>query len=93
MLRDQRCANGTIMHNDSWGYPGKGLTVISTSYGLKNTMDIVNNIRIKTRAAKLDIIRDYMAKGERSRIQYASKFSVSSNYYKYSIGRIWVYRH
>jgi hypothetical protein len=50
-------------------------------------MEIVNVIRIKTRAAKLDIIKDYMAKGEKNRIQYASKFAGSSNYYKYSIGQ------
>ncbi len=68
------------------GYPGKTNRYL-TSFGLKNTMDIVNNIRIKTRAAKLDIIRDYMAKGEKNRIQYASKFAISSNYYKYSIGQ------
>ena len=68
------------------GYPGRTNRYL-TSFGLKNTMDVVNNIRIKTRAAKLDIIRDYMAKGEKNRIQYASKFAVSSNYYKYSIGQ------
>ncbi len=68
------------------GYPGRTNRYL-TSFGLKNTMDIVNNIRIKTRAAKLDIIRDYMAKGEKNRIQYASKFAGSSNYYKYSIGQ------
>ena len=68
------------------GYPGRTNRYL-TSFGLKNTMDIVNNIRIKTRAAKLDIIRDYMAKGEKNRIQYASKFAISSNYYKYSIGQ------
>jgi len=68
------------------GYPGRTNRYL-TSYGVKNTMDIVNSIRIKTRAAKLDIIRDYMAKAEKNRIQYASKFAGSSNYYKYSIGQ------
>ena len=68
------------------GYPGKTNRYL-TSFGLKYTMDVVNNIRIKARAAKLDIIRDYMAKGEKNRIQYASKFASSSNYYKYSIGQ------
>ncbi|MEI7829237.1 MAG: S46 family peptidase [Prolixibacteraceae bacterium] len=68
------------------GYPGRTNRYL-TSFGLKNTIDIVNNIRIKTRAAKLDIIREYMAKGDRNRIQYASKFAGSSNYYKYSIGQ------
>lgn len=68
------------------GYPGRTNRYL-TSFGLKNTMDIVNLVRIKTRAAKLDIIRDFMANGEKNRIQYASKFAISSNYYKYSIGQ------
>jgi hypothetical protein len=67
------------------GYPGRTNRYL-TSFGLKYTMDITNKIRIKAREAKLDIIRDYMAKGEKNRIQYASKFAGSSNYYKYSIG-------
>ncbi len=67
------------------GYPGRTNRYL-TSFGLKNTMEVVNVIRIRTREAKLDIIRDYMAKGEKNRIQYASKFAGSSNYYKYSIG-------
>ena len=68
------------------GYPGRTNRYL-TSFGLKNTMEIVNDIRIKTRAAKLDIIKEYMAKGDKNRIQYASKFAGSSNYYKYSIGQ------
>jgi len=68
------------------GYPGRTNRYL-TSFGLKNTMDIVNNIRIKARSAKLDIIKEYMAKGDKNRIQYASKFAGSSNYYKYSIGQ------
>ncbi len=68
------------------GYPGRTNRYL-TSFGLKYTMDVVNVIRIKARAAKLEIIRDYMAKGEKNRIQYASKFAGSSNYYKYSIGQ------
>ena len=67
------------------GYPGRTNRYL-TSFGLKYTMDVTNKIRVKARAAKLDIIRDYMAKGENNRIQYASKFAGSSNYYKYSIG-------
>ncbi len=68
------------------GYPGRTNRYL-TSFGLKNTMDVVNVIRIKARAAKLDIISDYMSKGEKNRLQYASKFAGSSNYYKYSIGQ------
>jgi hypothetical protein len=67
------------------GYPGTTNRYL-TSFGLKSTMEVVNVVRIKAREAKLDIIKDYMAKGEKNRIQYASKFAGSSNYYKYSIG-------
>lgn len=67
------------------GYPGRTNRYL-TSFGLKNTMEVVNVIRIKARAAKLDLIKEYMDKGEKNRIQYASKFAGSSNYYKYSIG-------
>jgi hypothetical protein len=67
------------------GYPGRTNRYL-TSFGLKNTMEVVNVIRIRARAAKLDIIKDYMDKGEKNRLQYASKFAGSSNYYKYSIG-------
>ncbi|MCL4484214.1 MAG: S46 family peptidase [Bacteroidetes bacterium] len=68
------------------GYPGRTNRYL-TSFGLKYTMDVVNKIRIKVRAAKLELIGAYMAKGEKNRIQYASKFAISSNYYKYSIGQ------
>lgn len=68
------------------GYPGRTNRYV-TSYGLKNTTDIVNDIRVRTRGAKLDIIAAYMAKGEKNRLQYAAKFAGSSNYYKYSIGQ------
>ena len=68
------------------GYPGN-TTRYRTSAEVQNTMDVVNEIRITAREAKLNIIRDYMATSQKARIQYASKFARSSNYYKYSIGQ------
>ena len=68
------------------GYPGT-TTRYRTSSEVKYTMDVVNETRIKSREAKLAIIRSYMATSERARIQYAAKFARSSNYYKYSIGQ------
>ena len=68
------------------GYPGT-TTRYRTSNEVKYTMDVVNTARITVREAKLNIIRDYMATSQRARIQYASKFARSSNYYKYSIGQ------
>jgi len=68
------------------GYPGT-TTRYRTSNEVKYTMEVVNEVRITAREAKLNIIRDYMATSQKARIQYASKFARSSNYYKYSIGQ------
>ena len=68
------------------GYPGT-TNRSRTSVEVKNIMNIVNDTRIKVRDAKLDIIRKYMTTSQKARIQYASKFARSSNYYKYSIGQ------
>ena len=68
------------------GYPGT-TTRYRTSSEVKYTMEVVNEVRIAARDAKLSIIRDYMATSQKARIQYASKFARSSNYYKYSIGQ------
>lgn len=68
------------------GYPGT-TTRYRTSTEVKYTMDVVNEVRITAREAKLNIIKDFMATSQKARIQYASKFARSSNYYKYSIGQ------
>jgi hypothetical protein len=67
------------------GYPGT-TTRYKTSTEVKYTMDVVNVVRITAREIKLNIIKDYMASSQKARIQYASKYARSSNYYKYSIG-------
>jgi hypothetical protein len=68
------------------GYPGT-TTRYRTSAEVKYTMDVVNDIRITAREVKQNIIKDYMASSQKARIQYASKYARSSNYYKYSIGQ------
>jgi hypothetical protein len=68
------------------GYPGRTLRY-RTSTEVAYTMDVTNMIRIDVREKKLDILRKYMATSQKARIQYASKFAGSSNYYKYSIGQ------
>ena len=68
------------------GYPGT-TTRYRTSTEVKYMMDVVNEVRITAREAKLNIIKDFMATSQKARIQYASKFARSSNYYKYSIGQ------
>jgi len=77
-------------HNDSYamimGYPGS-TSRYKTSYGVDYAMTVTNPVRIQVREAKLDIIKKYMVTSEKAKIQYASKYARSSNYYKYSIGQ------
>ncbi|MFP4525423.1 MAG: S46 family peptidase [Bacteroidales bacterium] len=68
------------------GYPG-GTNRYMTSYGVEETMNITNPTRIKVREKKQEIMKEAMDASEELRIKYASKFSSSSNYYKYSIGQ------
>ena len=55
-----------------------------TSFGLAETMNIVNTLRHDIRTVKLDIIKEDMLKDDLVRIQYASKAARVSNYWKYS---------
>lgn len=66
------------------GYPGRTQRYM-TSYELKNTMDHVNPNRAKIRGLKQEIWKADMDKDTKVRIQYASKFARSANYWKYSI--------
>jgi hypothetical protein len=68
------------------GYPGR-TNRYETSFGVKNTMDVTNEVRIEVRKELLDIWSEYMTTSQKARIQYASKYARSSNYYKYSIGQ------
>lgn len=68
------------------GYPGSTKRYL-TSDGVKYVMDVINDTRIDVREKKLDIIGHYMATSDTAKIQYATKYARSSNYYKYSIGQ------
>ncbi len=68
------------------GYPGSTNRYL-TSWGVKQTMENENTIRIKIRGLKQRIIKEDMNASDKVRIQYASKYSRSTNYYKYSIGQ------
>jgi len=68
------------------GYPGN-TTRYETSFGVKNTMEVTNKVRIDVREKLLNIWGDYMTTSQKARIQYASKHARSANYYKYSIGQ------
>ncbi len=68
------------------GFPGS-TNRYKTSYGVNYTMQVTNPVRIEVREKKLEIIDKYMRSSQKARIQYASKYARSSNYYKYSIGQ------
>ncbi len=67
------------------GFPGSTERYL-TSWGIEERMGITNEARITPRGIKQDIWSEDMAASEKVRIQYASKFSRSSNYWKNSIG-------
>ncbi len=68
------------------GYPGR-TNRYETSFGVDYIMDVTNPVRVEVREEKLRIIDQYMSSSQKARIQYASKYARSSNYYKYSIGQ------
>ncbi len=67
------------------GFPGSTNRYL-TSWGIKERMNIINDSRITPRGIKQDIWQKDMLSDEKVNIQYASKFSRSSNYWKNSIG-------
>ena len=67
------------------GYPGSTERYL-TSWGIKERMDVTNDARIVPRGVKQEIWHKGMMESERVNIQYASKYSRSSNYWKNSIG-------
>jgi len=67
------------------GFPGSTDRYL-TSWGIEERMNIINNSMILPRGIKQDIWQKDMLAEEQINIQYASKFSVSSNYWKNSIG-------
>ncbi len=69
-----------------WGYPGRTDRYL-TSYGVKLATDQSNPTTVKIRDKKLEIIKSYMDVNPVIKIQYAAKYSESSNYWKYFIGQ------
>jgi len=68
------------------GYPGRTQRYY-TSFEVNEIMNITNPSRIKIRGIKQDIWMADMKADDKINIQYASKYSGSSNYWKYSIGQ------
>lgn len=68
------------------GYPG-GTQRYMTSYGVDEVLSITHPNRIKIRGIRQEILMADMLADPKINIQYASKYSGSSNYWKFSIGQ------
>ncbi|MGD2035030.1 MAG: S46 family peptidase, partial [Bacteroidales bacterium] len=68
------------------GYPGETDRYLN-SYGIIETMEVINENRIKIRDVRQEILLEDMLMDPEIRIKYAVKYSRSSNYWKYSIGQ------
>jgi hypothetical protein len=68
------------------GFPGS-TTRYMTSWEVQKLLDVEHPNRIKIRGIKQEIMMADMQADPKVRIQYASKYSRSSNYWKYSIGQ------
>ena len=67
------------------GFPGSTERYLP-SWGIEERMKIFNQTLITVRGVKQDIWAEAMSQNDKIRLQYASKFSRSSNYWKNSIG-------
>lgn len=67
------------------GFPGSTSRYLTESE-VKLRMTGTNTPRIEVREARQNVLRAEMAASDKVRIQYASKFASSSNYWKNSIG-------
>ena len=67
------------------GFPGSTSRYLTESE-VKLRMTGTNTPRIEVREARQNVLRKEMAASDKVRIQYASKFASSSNYWKNSIG-------
>ena len=67
------------------GFPGSTERYM-TSYEIDRMLEVENPQRIFIRGERQEILREDMAASDAVRIQYASKYAISSNYWKNSIG-------
>ncbi|MBA7577619.1 Dipeptidyl-peptidase 7 [subsurface metagenome] len=68
------------------GYPG-GTQRYMTSYGIEELLQIKHPNRIKIRGIRQELMMQDMEVSEKVRIQYSSKYTGSSNHWKFSIGQ------
>ncbi len=69
-----------------FGFPGSTDRYLS-SHGVKQAIDLYNPSVVKVRDLKLEIMRSYMSQDDAVRIQYASNYASTANYWKYYIGQ------
>ena len=67
------------------GFPGSTNRYLTQSE-IKQRMFSTNEPRIRIRGARQDVLKEAMYASDKIRIQYASKYAGSSNYWKNSIG-------
>ena len=68
------------------GYPGSTDRFL-TSYGIQNELELKQPAIVKIRTEKLSIIKEGMDSDTVLKLQYASKYAKTSNYWKYYIGQ------
>ena len=69
-----------------YGFPGRTDRYL-TSYGVKEALEQSGPTIVDIRSEKLAIMKSYMDKSNRTKIQYAAKYAQTSNYWKYFIGQ------
>ena len=69
-----------------FGYPGSTDRYL-TSFGIQQALNITNPTIIDIRDEKLAIMKAGMNASKKTKIQYASKYARTSNYWKYYIGQ------
>lgn len=68
------------------GYPGSTDRYLS-SWGVQQAIDLYNPTVVEVRDAKLKSMKEHMDADKAVRIQYASKYASTANYWKYYIGQ------
>jgi len=68
------------------GYPGSTDRFLS-SWGVKQALELSNPSTVEIRDAKLKAMKNHMDADPKVRLQYASKYASTANYWKYFIGQ------
>ncbi len=68
-----------------FGYPGRTNRYL-TSWGVQNAIDISDPTIVKIRDRKLKTLKEYMDKGAKERLTYASNYASIANYWKFFMG-------